>query len=515
MTTVQSEDDISDLKPKKKRFKFTFPSAISVLFIVMIFAAALTYLIPAGKFATVSYDADTDEFTVATPTGEEDTLPATQESLDELGVSTPLDSFLDGSLTKPVAIPGTYEELPAQPQGWVEFLLSPISGVYDTIDIILFVFILGGCMGVLNEMGALTAAVGFLTKATKGHEWILIVVISLLITAGGTTFGMAEETIAMYPILMPVFLAAGYDAMTCIATIFASSCVGTMYSTINPFAIGVATKAAGISMADGMSWRFIALAIGTVISILYIIFYGNRVKADPSKSVCYDMKDKIEERWAVDGEAPAFTWHMGVSLFVFFASFIVLVWGIVAQQWWFDYMTAVFLACAIILLFTSGMPEAKFMDTFISGCSDLMSVALVVGVARAVNILLENGLVSDTILQFFSGTVANLGPIAFILMMLIIFIILGFFINSSSGLAVLSIPIMSPLADIAGVSRSAIIAAYNYGLGLISYITPTGLILASLAMVDVPFSRWLKFSWPLISILTAECAVLLIIQALI
>ncbi|WP_448983890.1 hypothetical protein [Olsenella uli] len=144
-----------------------------------------------------------------------------------------------------------------------------------------------------------------------------------------------------------------------------------------------------------------------------------------------------------------------------------------------------------------------------------MSVALVVGVARAVNILLENGYISDTILNYFSGVVTGMSPMPFILVMLVAYIILGFFINSSSGLAVLSIPIMAPLGDAVGISKAAIIAAYNYGQGLISYITPTGLILASLAMVDVPFSRWLKFINPLLVATIVLNGLLLVAQVVI
>jgi uncharacterized ion transporter superfamily protein YfcC len=268
-------------------------------------------------------------------------------------------------------------------------------------------------------------------------------------------------------------------------------------------------------MSEGMNWRFISLAIGTVMAVAYIMVYAHRVRLDPSKSVCYDMKEKIEERWGQQGNQIEFTGHMKVSLAVFGISFVVLVYGIVAYQWWFDYMTAVFLACSIALAFTSGLEEEVFFDKYIGGCGDLMSVALVVGVARAVNILLENGFISDTILHFFSGAVTGMSPILFILVMLVVYIILGFFINSSSGLAVLSIPIMAPLGDAVGVSRAAIIAAYNYGQGLISYITPTGLILASLAMVDVPFSRWLKWVNPLLVATIALNAALLVAQVLI
>ena len=499
----------------KKRFKLHFPTAITVLFIVMLFAAALTYIVPAGEYAKLTYDEGTETFTITNPDGTTEEREATQATLDELGVSGAIDSFLDGSISKPVAIPGTYQRVEQNPQGALEFLLAPIRGVYDTIDIILFVFILGGCIGVLNYMGALAAGVAALSRLTRGKEYLLIIILSLLMVAGGTTFGLCEETIALYPVLMPVFLAAGYDAMTCIAVIFVGSSVGTMYSTVNPFAIGVATKAAGIAMSEQMGWRFIALTIGTIMALAYVLNYARKVRLDPTKSVCYDFKDKIEERWSSQGEVPEFTTHMKLSLGAFGLAFVVLVYGIVRYLWWFDTMTSVFLACAIFLAFFSGLEEETFMDQFISGAGDLMSVALVIGVARAVNMLLDDGLISDTILYFFSNLVAGMSPVIFIVMMLVVYIILGFFINSSSGLAVLSIPIMAPLGDAVGVAKPAIIAAYNYGQGLISYITPTGLILASLAMVDVPFSRWLKFINPLLGATIVLNALLLIAQAVI
>ena len=510
-----TEGDVEEESTGGRKHKLHFPTAITVLFIVMLFAQLLTFIVPAGEYAKLIYDEDAQAFQITNPDGTTEEREATQATLDELGVSGSIDSYLDGSISKPVAIPGTYQRVEQNPQGPLEFLLSPIRGVYDTIDIILFVFILGGCIGVLNYMGALAAGVAALSRLTHGKEYLLIIILSLLMVAGGTTFGLCEETIALYPILMPVFIAAGYDAMTCIAVIFVGSSVGTMYSTVNPFAIGVATKAAGIAMSEQMGWRFVALAIGTAMALAYVLRYAHKVRLDPSTSVCYDFKDKIEERWGQQGELPEFDLHTKLSLAAFGMAFVVLVYGIVKYLWWFDTMTAVFLACAMVLAFVSGLEEETLMDQFISGAGDLMSVALVIGVARAVNMLLEDGLISDTILYFFSNLVSGMSPVLFIVMMLVVYIILGFFINSSSGLAVLSIPIMAPLGDAVNVGRPAVIAAYNYGQGLISYITPTGLILASLAMVDVPFSRWLKFINPLLGATIVLNALLLIAQALI
>lgn len=497
---------------EKKKKKLSFPSALTVLFIVLIFAAILTAVVPAGLYSKLAYNAQAEMFEVTNPEGEITEMDPTQETLDELGVTGNLDKFLDGTISKPVAIPGTYETVEQNPQGVFEILLAPISGVYDSIDIILFIFVLGGCIGVLNYMGAFNSAIAVLSKITKGKEYILIVLITIIIAAGGTTFGLAEETIALYPILVPVFLAAGYDVIVCIAAIYMGSSIGTMFPTINPFSVGNASNAAGISLADGMGFRFAALIIGVIITLVYILRYAKKVKADPTKSICYDQYEYHMKKFGHQGEVPEFTGRMKLSLAVFGITFGVLVWGLVAKQWWFDNMTALFLACAIILAFTSGIGEKNFMDQFIGGAADLMSVALVVGVARGINIILENGMVSDTILAFFSGAISGMNPVIFIILMMLVFIVLGFFISSSSGLAVLSVPIMAPLADTVGVSRSAIVSAYAYGLGLISFITPAGLILASLAMVDVTYDKWLKFIMPLMGIMAGFSAVMLVIQ---
>ena len=468
-----------------KKKKISFPSALTVLFIVLIFAAILTAVVPAGLYSKLTYNADHDVFEITTPEGEVTEMTPTQESLDELGVTGNLNKFLDGSISKPIAVPGTYERVDQEPQGVFKILLAAISGVYDTIDIILFVFILGGCIGVLNYMGAFNAAIAALSKVTKGKEYILIILITIIIAAGGTTFGLAEETIALYPILVPVFLAAGYDVMVCIAAIYMGSSIGTMFPTINPFSVGNASNAAGISLADGMGIRGVALVLGTLITLIYILRYAKKVKEDPTKSICYDQYEHHMQKFGHQGEVPEFTGKMTLSLF---------------------------LACAILLAFTSGIGEKNFMDQFIGGAADLMGVALVVGVARGINIILEDGMISDTILEFFSGAISGMNPIVFIILMMLVFIVLGFFISSSSGLAVLSIPIMAPLADTVGVSRSAIVSAYAYGLGLISFITPTGLILASLAMVDVTYDKWLKFIMPLMGMTTVFSAIMLIIQ---
>lgn len=509
---VRRKNKMENAKEKKKG-KISFPSAITVLFIVLLLAAGLTYIVPAGSYAKLAYDAGSSEFTLTQPNGETETLPGTQETLDDLGIISPIEKFEDGSINKAIGVPGTYERVEQSPQGFGAFVNAPINGIYESIDIILFIFIIGGLIGILDYSGAFNAGIAALSKATKGKEYILIVFITFLIALGGTSFGLAEETIALYPILVPVFLAAKYDALVCIAAIYMGSSIGTMFSTVNPFSVVIASNAAGINFMEGMLFRGLGLILGTAITIIYILRYANRIKKDPSKSLIYGDHDKIEAKFARQGEAPELTFSYKLALILFLGTFGVMIYGVSRLGWWFGEMTALFLVSSVIIGVLLRIPEKMFVEKFVGGAADLMGVALVVGIARAVNLILESGNVSDTILYSLSSGVAGMNPSLFIILMMFIFVILGFFINSSSGLAVLSIPIIAPLADAVGLPRDVIISAYIFGLGMISFITPTGLVLASLEMVDVTYEKWLKLVMPLMGILTVLSIVLLLIQA--
>lgn len=499
---------------QKKKKKLSFPTAFTVLFIVLIISAILTYVVPAGSYAKLTYNKDNNNFSVTMPNGDEKSEPATQETLNKLGIKIGIDKFKDESINKPIAIPGTYEKVKQKPQGLKEIVEAPIQGTYDTIDIILFVLVIGGIIGILNATGAFNAGIASLSKVTKGREYLLIVLLTILISIGGTTFGMAEETIALYPILIPVFLAAGYDAMVCIASIYMGSSIGTMFATVNPFSSVIASNAAGINFTEGLNFRFIGLVLATVITIVYIVRYANKVKKDPTKSLIYDQKEEIEAKYLRDEgeEVPKFTFRLKLMLIIFALAFVVMIYGVSVKHWWFTEMTALFLVVSIILGFISTLSEKEFVNNFIAGAGDLVGVALIIGVARSINLVLENGQISDTLLNFFSKGVQGMNGSIFIILMLIIFIILGFFIPSSSGLAVLAIPIMAPLADTVGLPRDVIVSSYQFGQGLISFITPTGLILATLAMVDVTYNKWIKFIMPLMVIITVFAAALLLIQ---
>lgn len=283
---------------------------------------------------------------------------------------------------------------------------------------------------------------------------------------------------------------------------------------LNEFETGVVTaaNAAGINFTAGMGFRLAGLIIGTAVTIIYILRYAGRIRKDPTKSLIYEDKERIEKKFDKHAEDLVMTLRFKIALILFLAAFVVMVYGVAIKGWWFEEMTVLFLVTSVIIGIVLRVSEKEFVSKFIEGAGGLIGVGLVIGIARAVNIILETGKVSDTILYKLSGIVSGMNPFLFIVIMMLIFVVLGFFINSSSGLATLSIPIIAPLADAVGMPREIIISAYIFGLGMISFITPTGLILATLDLVDVTYNKWIKFVLPLMGILTVLSMILLILQ---
>ncbi len=484
--------------------KLNFPTAYTILFIVAILVASLTWFMPAGKYDSLSYNGGNNTFVVTSASGEEVLYPATQETLDRFKIKAKLTKFTDGDIYKPVGIPGTYTRLESNPQGIKQVLQSPIEGMYEGVDIIIFILIIGGFIGVVNHTGAFDSGISHLAKTLDGKEKWLIIIITSLISLGGTSFGLAEETIAFYPILVPVFLAVGYDAMVAVASIYIGSSIGTMASTVNPFATITASNAAGINWTSGIFGRGIALVVGTAICIIYIIRYAEKVRKDPSRSIIFSQKDAIEKKFlhgSADKEIKKFDGRTKVVLIIFGLSFIVMIYGVSRLGWWFLEMTTLFFVASIIVAIVEGINEKVFVGEFLNGARDLLGVAIIVGVARGVTLLMDHGLISDTLLYYASNVVDGMGKGIFINVMMVMFAGLSFFVPSSSGLAVLSMPVMAPLADVVGVPREVVVSAYQYGMGMMAFITPTGLILASLLMVDVTLDKWFKFVMPLLGII--------------
>ena len=487
-----------------KRKNFEFPTAYTVLFLILILVTALTHVIPAGKYNRLFYQENTNEFVVETYGNGNINLEATQKNLDKLEIKIDVNKFIDGTIKKPMAIPNTYVKLDGKAQGFKELIIAPISGIAESIDIIIFVLILGGIVGIVNKTGTFNIAMKAISQKTKGKEFSLVIISFIFFAAGGTIFGFWEETIPFYSILMPLFLINNFDPLVPMATIFLGSAVGCMFSTVNPFSTIIASNAAGISFNEGLKFRFVALIVFSIISLLYINRYIKKVKKDSDNSLVIEEQEEIKEKFLKDYSQETnikFDWRKKIILFLFIFQFIIMIWGVSSLGWWFQEAAAMFFGIAIIIMLLSGLSEKEAVNGFISGASEVVGVTLIIGLARAINIIMENGMISDTLLFYSSNVVAEMGKGLFSIVMLLIFAFLGIFIPSTSGLAVLSMPILAPLADTVGLSRAVVVDAFTWGQGVILFITPTGLIFVVLQIVGIPYNKWLKFVMPLMVII--------------
>ena len=476
--------------------RFKFPTAYTVLFVLLILVVIATWIIPAGQY----------------------------------------DLNADGE-----PIPGSYHSVPQNPQRILaDGLLAPVNGMYGiqgedgsvnvynsgdlfgAIDVALFVLVIGGFLGMTMATGAIDAGIGKLTSALEGRETLLIGGLMAVFALGGTTYGMAEETLAFYALIVAVMIAAGYDALTGVSVIMIGAGIGVLASTINPFATGVASAFAGISVADGLVSRLLILVIGTAIGVFFVSRYARKVKADPSKSLVYDKKEDNERRFlgAKGQELPEFTRRRKWIVGLFAVAFLIMVysvipWGDIGVPvpelgWWFGELTALFLGFAILIGLVGRLGEAGISEKFILGAKDMLGVALVIGLARGISVIMTNGMIIDTVLFWAESAVADLGGVAFINLTHLLYLPLGFLIPSSSGLATVSMPIMAPLADTAGVDRSLMVTAFQSASGLLNIVNPTfAVVMGGLALGRVRYDRWLRFTLPLLLVLFILYAIVL------
>lgn len=403
--------------------------------------------------------------------------------------------------------------------------------------------VLGGNINILVEMNALSAGMAALSRATKGKEFILLILVYIIIAIGGTTFGMCEEILAFYPILMPIFLKSGFDGMLGAAPLYMASMMGIMFSTVNAFAVVLASYSAGINFIEGIVFRVVGFILGNTLTLLYLFYYYKRISLDEKVSVVYETKQEIEDKFLKDDKKEKqdiekqsndneenqlldkdkekdnknnkFTLIQKIALIIFICGFVVMVTGVIAFNWWFTQMTAVSLVFGIILMFFLRKGEKKSIEAFVKGAADFCGVSMIVGLANGINQTLNNGKIADTIVNGFSNAIDGLPKIIFVILMLLMFMILGFFIQSSTGLAVLSMPVFAPLADKAGFGRNVIVDAYMFGQRFVGYFSPTGMVLIVLQLVGIKYNQWIKFIWPFLVVLFIFLIILIIIDALI
>ena len=448
--------------------KFRMPTAYTILFLLLVLVAAATWIIPARAYGRA---------------GEEDA---------------------------PVA--GTYHEVERQPQGPGDVILASFQGFYDAVDVALFILMVGGFLGVVMKTGAIDAGVSNVVRILNGREIWLIPVLMLMFSLGGTSFGMWEETMAFYPLLIPVFLAAGYDPLVGIAVVLLGSGAGVLASTVNPFATGIASGFAGVSLGDGLVTRLLMLAVFDAAAIWYVMAYARRVRAHPEKSLVAGISRLASP--PKGGDTPALTFRRKVTLALFAGVFLVMIYAVIPFDeigvpiptlgWWFPELSGLFLAGGVVIGLAYGLKEQELADAFVSGAADLVGVGLIIGISRGITVLRDGGRITDTVLYWGEQALQGAGSVSFILLVYLIYLPLSILIPSSSGLATLSIPILAPLSQFAGIGGGLIVTAFQSASGLVNIVTPTAaVVMGGLALGDVPYDRWIRFVWKLILIFFA------------
>jgi uncharacterized ion transporter superfamily protein YfcC len=485
-------------KPKRQ---FAFPTAYTILALLIFVMAAMTFIIPAGRY-----------------------------DLDEDGAP----------------IPGTYHQVESNPQRIRDAVIAPIDGMYGikgedglvdpynvgtlygAIDVGLFILIIGGFLGISMKTGAIDAGIGAIVKRLGTRGKFLIMALMAVFAAGGTSYGMAEESLAFYVLIISAIIALGYDALTGVAILLLGAGIGTMGSTINPFATGIASGFAGIPLGEGIVYRIIILVAGVAIGMWWVLRYAGRVKEDAAKSLVADMKEDNERHFLRKGEesgTPELTSKGKLILGLFGLAFLIMIYSVIPWSdlgipiptlfWWFSELSALFLVFAVIIGLVHGMREKELVDNFIDGSRDLLGVALVVGLARGISVIMNNGLIIDTVLHAMETSLGTLPPVVFINAVFLVYLPLSFLIPSSSGLATVTMPIMAPLGGFAGVPEHLIVTAYQSASGLLNLFTPTfAVVTGGLAIGRVPINVWWRFVLPLVGMLGVMIMLVLTIGVL-
>ncbi|MGF1832922.1 YfcC family protein [Photobacterium sanguinicancri] len=459
--------------------KLKFPSAYTILMILTVLMAVLTWMIPAGQYQ--------------------------MEKNETLGRMVPLV--------------GSYQTVEANPQGVIDVLMAPIQGFYDpsnyaarAVDVALFVLVIGGFLAVVTRTGAIDAGIAGTMKRLNGKEKWMIPILMGLFALGGTVYGMAEETIPFYALLIPVMIAAGYDSIVGVAIIMVGAGIGCLGSTINPFATVIASNAAEINFMEGLWLRVAILVIGWLACVFYVMRYAEKVKRDPSQSLVAHQKEDNERHFlhSKEQEAPVLTGTRKAVLAIFGATFAVMMWGVSVAGWWMAELSALFIGASIVAGLVGKLSETELTNSFVDGARDLLGVALIIAIARGLVVVMDNGNITHTILNYAEGLLGGLSQVAFVNAIYWVEAVLCLVVPSSSGLAVLSMPVLAPLADFAGVGRELVVTAFQSASGLPNLVTPTsGVVMGGLAIGRVAYSSWLRFIGPLLAFLTAMVMVLL------
>ncbi|ANU18113.1 C4-dicarboxylate ABC transporter permease [Planococcus maritimus] len=447
-------------KPQKlKKSGSKVPHTYAILFLIMIAAMVASYLIPAGQYE--------------------------REEVEN----------------RTVVVDNSYTQVEQSPVGFFDLFKAIPTGMSEASNIIFYIFLVGGAFGIIRATGAIESGIAKVVDKLERQEKFLIPIVMVLFSILGATIGMAEEVIIFVPIGIAVARAIGFDAMTGTAMVSLGAASGFIGGMLNPFTVGVAQGIAELQVFSGIGFRFGAYIFFLTFAIWYVMRYAAKVKKDPTQSVIYEIEKRAKKSSTKDQAEllGAFNWRHGM-VFLFLAIGLgINVYGVFEWGWYLTELAASFIIIGFAAGLVGNLGINRMFDAFIDGMKLVVFGALIVGFARAILVIMEQGVIMDTMINGLSSVISGLPNALTVIGMFFTQVVINFFIPSGSGQAATTMPIMTPLSDLLAIERQVAVLAYQYGDGITNSIIPTSAALMGyLAVAGIPYDKWVKFVWKLI-----------------
>ena len=451
--------------------KFVFPNTYVIIILMMIVAVLLTWIIPSGEFERVK---------------------------DEVSKQS-------------IIIPGTFKYIENNPISLFKIPVYIMKGLAKASDIVFLVIIVGGAFNIIIETGMFQSFAGRLTKVFSNKEVLIIPAFSTIFALACTTMGV-NTFIGFAPIAVIIARSIGYDAIVGVSMVALGGAIGFSTGTFNPFTTGVAQSIAGLPIFSGVGYRFVCLVVFLIVTNIYIIWYAKKVKANPEASVVYEMEQENKKVEVSEKQHDKIEGRHYLVLLIVIACFVLLVYGSQNWKWKLQENAAMFLWMGVLSGFAYGFGPSKIAEEFTKGAKKLVYGALMIGMANGISLILTDGKILDTTVQYLGGLLVTLPSYLQAAGMFLMQLLINGLITSGSGQAAATMPIMLPVADIIGITKQTTVLAFNFGDGLSNYILPTSsALMGFIAMVGISYSNWMKFMWKLFLIWIVVGAILVIV----
>ncbi len=462
---------------EKKKRSFQMPHAYVLMLVIIVFCVILTWIMPAGNFERV----------------------------------------VDPELGREIVVPGSFTSVESSPVGAWGFFLALYEGMIEGAGIIFFIMFASGYVFILTKTGALNALIGFLLKKLGSKDYLIIPIFMILFGVAGSTFGMYEETYGLIPAFIVIFITLGYDRLVGGAAVVVGVATGFASATLNPFTIGVASSIAGIPLVSPKLtiFRIVAFILFMTLSISYVMRYAKKIKNDPTKSYMYDLPERALDNVLSRDEVMdlEFTSQHKISLFGFALLIVVMAYTTAILGFYIGELSALFIIWMIATGIVNKMSSREIADAFVESSSNAIYACLLVGLARSISVVMTQGHIIDTAVLYLSNAVISLPSSLSAVGMLAVQNVVNFFIPAGSGQAVVMMPIMTPVADLVGLSREVAVTAFQFGDGFSNLFWPTACAMQC-GIMGIGMDKWYKFITPLFGMMFILQAILMVAMVL-